>query len=1030
MNQAPPSRGGCVHAYIKVHIWTKQFHKRIAKLKAAARLTASIVTIKHALNPCLQNKKTVKSLITLLIACCTLAQTVLATTTNYYVATTGNNTNSGTLAKPFLTIQKAATVMGAGDTCYIRTGTYRETVVPPRSGTSGARITFAPYQGESVIVSGAEVLNLSWSVYSGSIYKATTTNSFTQLFVDGDMMNEARWPNAKVDRLTEIPRATVDSTTSNLKNLVDAALPSVTLTGAVVHVFTGTPGGEYVAYTRTITNYDTGTKTITWDTALSNTVQPGNPYYLFHSLSLLDIATEWYLDDSGNNLYLWTPDGASPASHIVEAKTRLSAFVITNRAYITVTGLYTFAAGIYTSAATNLIVDDCHLRYVQHFTTADGFNSGQDTKCTVSGSNSMWINSSIQFSSQNGLGVGSYNVVSNCVISDVDYFPGNYYSAIVANGANSQIIRNTLANSGRSLVLIKSAPVEMAYNDMGYGQQLTKDGGAIYNYHADGQGMSIHHNWVHHSQIGIYLDEASTNFFVYRNVCYDNSESGMRLNSPSISNGIYNNTLEWNGSSFLVYGSTQAGTEAINNLGDSTMMFCADATTNKNGWFPPVGADYVPQAGSGAIDAGDIIPGVTDGYLGAAPDIGAYETGDSYWTPGASFSAPLFPTPESTSPPSAPTGLTALGTNGPLVNLSWIAPAVPVSYYNIKRSTTSGGETTVATVVAGASYSDGNVSEGTTYYYKVSAVNSTGESGSSSEANAVPLALIKDDMYGGGIGFGGTWTTSVDTNYYMESKTVSSTTGDYAQFYFFGTGIEVYTKKANSLGMFDVYIDDMVNPAATNVDTYNASTLYQQMVYQITGLSSGRHQVRIKLSGHKNASSSGYYIGVDFFKVHNQQVASLPTAPSGLTATAGDTQVALSWTASSGATSYSVKRATVSGGTYTTITNVTATSYTNTALANGTMYYFVVSATNSPGESPNSAEVSARPTSFARPQVALVATANQFQVSWLPDHTGWRLQMQTNLIGTNWLTVPGATSTNWMAIPISNNSSFFRLVYP
>ncbi|MCA1607668.1 MAG: hypothetical protein LC775_19875, partial [Acidobacteria bacterium] len=41
-----------------------------------------------------------------------------------------------------------------------------------------------------------------------------------------------------------------------------------------------------------------------------------------------------------------------------------------------------------------------------------------------------------------------------------------------------------------------------------------------------------------------------------------------------------------------------------------------------------------------------------------------------------------------------------------------------------------------------------------------------------------------------------------------------------------------------------------------------------------------------------------------------------PAAPTGLTATAGNAQVALSWTASSGATSYNVKRSTTSGGPY------------------------------------------------------------------------------------------------------------------
>lgn len=88
----------------------------------------------------------------------------------------------------------------------------------------------------------------------------------------------------------------------------------------------------------------------------------------------------------------------------------------------------------------------------------------------------------------------------------------------------------------------------------------------------------------------------------------------------------------------------------------------------------------------------------------------------------------------------------------------------------------------------------------------------------------------------------------------------------------------------------------------------------------------------------------------------------VPAAPAGLTATAGNAKVELSWTASSGATSYNVKRATTSGGPYTTVAaGVTATSYTNTGLANGTTYYYVVSEVNSAGESANSAQVAATP---------------------------------------------------------------------
>ena len=87
-----------------------------------------------------------------------------------------------------------------------------------------------------------------------------------------------------------------------------------------------------------------------------------------------------------------------------------------------------------------------------------------------------------------------------------------------------------------------------------------------------------------------------------------------------------------------------------------------------------------------------------------------------------------------------------------------------------------------------------------------------------------------------------------------------------------------------------------------------------------------------------------------------------PSAPSGLTATAGNAQVSLAWSASSGATSYNVKRSTTSGGSYAAVaTGITATSYVNTGLTNGTTYYYVVSAVNASGESANSAQASAKP---------------------------------------------------------------------
>ncbi len=86
-----------------------------------------------------------------------------------------------------------------------------------------------------------------------------------------------------------------------------------------------------------------------------------------------------------------------------------------------------------------------------------------------------------------------------------------------------------------------------------------------------------------------------------------------------------------------------------------------------------------------------------------------------------------------------------------------------------------------------------------------------------------------------------------------------------------------------------------------------------------------------------------------------------PAAPSGLSATAGNQQVSLTWNASVGATTYNVKRSTTSGGPYTGVSSTNRTTDTDSSLANGTTYYYVVSAVNANGESGNSAEASATP---------------------------------------------------------------------
>jgi hypothetical protein len=73
----------------------------------------------------------------------------------YYVSTSGNDSNAGTLAAPWRTIQKAANTVQPGDTVQVRAGTYNEVVTLKTSGNSTqGYITFANYPGEAPIVDG------------------------------------------------------------------------------------------------------------------------------------------------------------------------------------------------------------------------------------------------------------------------------------------------------------------------------------------------------------------------------------------------------------------------------------------------------------------------------------------------------------------------------------------------------------------------------------------------------------------------------------------------------------------------------------------------------------------------------------------------------------------------------------------------------------------------------------------------------------------------------------------------------------
>jgi hypothetical protein len=158
-----------------------------------------------------------------------------------------------------------------------------------------------------------------------------------------------------------------------------------------------------------------------------------------------------------------------------------------------------------------------------------------------------------------------------------------------------------------------------------------------------------------------------------------------------------------------------------------------------------------------------------------------------------------------------------------------------------------------------------------------------------------------------------------------------------------------------------------------------------------------------------------------------------PSTPSGLTASASNAQVNLTWNASSGATAYYVKRSTTTGGHYTQIATPTATSYADNNVSNGTKYYYVVSAYNSYGQSANSAEASATPIAPPPPgaPAGLQATSGNTQVSlsWTASTgaTSYHVKRSTTN-GGPYTQVSAPTAASFTDMGLTNGTTYYYVV--
>jgi len=180
--------------------------------------------------------------------------------------------------------------------------------------------------------------------------------------------------------------------------------------------------------------------------------------------------------------------------------------------------------------------------------------------------------------------------------------------------------------------------------------------------------------------------------------------------------------------------------------------------------------------------------------------------------------------------PGPPTNLVATAGNA-LVTLTW-SPSATATNYHVKRSLVSGGSYTTIVGTVATNYADSLVTNGTTYYYVVSGVNTNGEGLNSAEVSATPMLPVPPAPPTNLVATAGnalvalTWSASATaTNYHVKRSLVSG--GSYTTIA--STAATIYTDAQVTNGITYYYVVSAVNSVGEGTNSaQTGATPYSQ----------------------------------------------------------------------------------------------------------------------------------------------------------------------------------------------------------
>ncbi|MBN1676816.1 MAG: fibronectin type III domain-containing protein, partial [Kiritimatiellae bacterium] len=354
-------------------------------------------------------------------------------------------------------------------------------------------------------------------------------------------------------------------------------------------------------------------------------------------------------------------------------------------------------------------------------------------------------------------------------------------------------------------------------------------------------------------------------------------------------------------------------------------------------------------------------------------------------------------------PPAAPSSLAAATQSTTSIRLTWNDNSSNETGFKVERSLTgsSGWLQITAPGANTTAYTDSGLSSGTTYYYRVRASNSAGDSGYSNVASATtgqsapaaPGSLAAAAQSATSIRL--TWTDNSGNE----------------------TGFKIDRRKSGT-DTWERIATPSANATAYTDSGLASGTLYYYMVKATNGAGD---------SSYSNTASA-------------TTGESAPAAPGSLAAAAQSaTSIRLTWTDNSGnETGFKIDRRESGTDTWARIAtpSANATAYTDSGLLSGTLYYYMVKATNGAGDSPYSNVAGATTGESAPTAPGSLAAASQsatsIRLTWADNssnETGFKIDWRQSGTDT-WerIATPGANATAYTDSGLASGTLYYYMV--